>query len=58
MSNTPKPQIHAGDIVRLKGKKRTAKVIYIMRDVPGGVVLDHLLGGWQCWNVEDLEVVK
>ena len=50
--------IRVGTIVRLKGKKRTAKVITRFQDIEGGVVLSPELGGYRCWNVEDLERAK
>jgi hypothetical protein len=45
-----------GRTVRLKGKKRTAK-IELKLDNPGGVRLDRRLGGFCCWNMKDLEIV-
>ena len=46
------------DIVRLKGKKRTAKITILLQDIEGGVKLDKRLGGYGYWNIVDLELVK
>lgn len=47
--------IRRGSVVRLKGRKKTAKVVELLADVKGGVVLDRPLGGFRCWNKLDLE---
>lgn len=46
--------IRRGSVVRLKGRKKTAKVVELLADVKGGVVLDRPLGGFRCWNKLDL----
>lgn len=46
--------IRRGSVVRLKGRKKTAKVVELLADVKGGVVLDRPLGGFRCWNKNDL----
>jgi len=43
-----------GAIVRLKGKKRSARVVALLRDIPGGVQLDRPLDGFRYWNLDDL----
>jgi len=49
-----------GDIVRLKGKCRTAEIVALLDadGIEGGVKLDKRLGGYSYWNKEDLEVVR
>lgn len=47
--------IRRGSVVRLKGRKKTAKVVELLADVKGGVVLDRSLAGFRCWNKRDLE---
>jgi hypothetical protein len=46
-----------GDTVRLKGKKRTAKIERFYSDIEGGLRLDKKLRGFWSWNVLDLEKV-
>lgn len=50
--------IRRGSVVRLKGRKKTAKVVELLADVKGGVVLDRPLGGFRCWNKNDLVKVE
>ena len=47
-----------GDEVRLKGKKRTARIEVMLSDIEGGVKLDKALAGCRYWNVDDLEKAK
>lgn len=47
-----------GDKVRLKGRKRTATIIAMLDDIKGGVRLNKRLGGYQYWNIADLERVN
>lgn len=47
--------IKAGDVVRLKGRKRTATVEILYDDIPGGLRLNKPLGGFVSWNEADLE---
>jgi hypothetical protein len=47
--------IKVGTVVRLKKRKRTARVVAMLRDVKGGVLLSKTLGGFNYWNVKDLE---
>lgn len=47
-----------GDLVRLQGRKRRARIVALITEVKGGVVLDRALGGFRCWNVLDLEVIE
>jgi len=52
------PDFCVGSTVRLKGRKRTAKITNLFVDIEGGVRLDRHLGGFRCRNVQDLELVK
>jgi hypothetical protein len=47
----------AEDLVRLKGKRRTAEIDYIYNteDYGKGVALKKPLGGYRYWNKKDLE---
>ena len=47
-----------GDTVRLLHGKKTAVIRRLLGDVKGGVVLFDWLGGFRCWNVKDLKVVR
>ena len=48
-----------GDTVRLKGKKRMAKIVALLSpEIKGGIRLDKPLGGYHYWNVLDIEKVK
>ena len=67
-------EFRPGDEVRLKrgtiqspeiappefaGRKITkARITGLFQDVRGGVQLETKLGGYWCWNVEDLEKVQ
>lgn len=46
-----------GTVVRLRGKKRTAKIVGFIKGIKDGVVLDRYLQGFRCWNVAHLERV-
>lgn len=58
--------MRVGDTVRLKlglsrlrGPRRTAKIVRVLRDIQGGVVLDNPLDGqFIVWNRADLELVR
>ena len=50
--------IQVGDIVRLKGYKRTATVAATLSGIRGGLKLDKPLRGFRYWNVKDLEKVQ
>lgn len=50
-------RIREGSLVRLRGRKTTARVRAMLTDIQGGVLLDGYLGGFRYWNVLDLEVV-
>jgi hypothetical protein len=53
-----KDMIRVGTVVRLKGQKKTAKVVQMLDDIEGGVRLDGYLEGFRFWNVADLERVS
>jgi hypothetical protein len=50
--------IRKGTIVRLKGKKKTARVVSVHFKIKGGVFLDTLLDGFRYWHVKELERVQ
>jgi hypothetical protein len=55
---TKEAEMKEGDKVRLKGRKRTATIIAMLDDIKGGVRLNKRLGGYQYWNIADLERVN
>jgi len=50
-------KFRVGSTVRLKGGKRTARIVRFYSDIRGGVVLNRKLAGFYSWNTQDLEVV-
>lgn len=53
-----KPGTRIGKIPEGRGDHATAKVKTLLKDTPGGVVLDRDLGGMIYWNETDLIFVK
>ena len=47
-----------GDVVRLKGRKRQAKVTRLSVHIEGGVCVEPALAGNHYWNEQDLELVS
>jgi hypothetical protein len=43
-----------GDLVRVRGWTKTAKITHFYVDVNGGCILDREIGGYRSWNVEDM----
>jgi len=50
--------LKVGDVVRLKGRKRQAKVTLLSTDIEGGVYIEPALAGFNWWNEQDLERVS
>ena len=51
-------RVKIGQKVRVKGQRRVAIIERFFRDIPGGVKLDRMIGGFHCWNVDDLALWK
>lgn len=51
-------KLKIGDKVRLKNKKKVARIKLLLADIHGGVILNKPLGKFTYWNKKDLEKVK
>jgi hypothetical protein len=47
-----------GDVVLVRGYRKTTTISYLMTTIEGGVILADAVNGLRYWNVADLILVK